>query len=47
MNRVAPELTYGVSALAQNNTNKVGDIKVYHAVELDKLVKRLQDIKRE
>ena len=31
VNRIAPELAYGVSALAQLNTNKVGEVTVYHA----------------
>ena len=42
VNRVAPELAYGVSALAQLNTNKVGEVTVNHAKELDKLVQRLK-----
>ena len=45
VNRVAPELAYGVSALAQLNTNKVGEVTVNHAKELDKLVQRLKMLK--
>ena len=45
MNRVAPELAYGVSALAQLNTSKVGEVTVNHAKELDKLVQRLKMLK--
>ena len=40
VNRVAPELAYGVSALAQLNTNNVGEVTVFHAKELDRLVQR-------
>ena len=47
MNRVVPELAYGISALAQHNANNVGEIQVFHAVEVDKLIKRLQDIKEQ
>ena len=45
VNRVAPELAYGVSALAQLNTNKVGEATVNRAKELDKLVQRLKMLK--
>ena len=45
MNRVVPELAYGVSALAQRNTNKVGEVTVHHATELRKLVRRLKVLK--
>ena len=45
VNRVVPELAYGVSALAQLNTNKVGEVTVHHGTELRKLVKRLKVLK--
>ena len=45
MNRIVLELAYGVSALAQLNTNKVGEVTVHHATELRKLVKRLKVLK--
>ena len=45
MNRVVPELAYGVSGLAQLNTNKVGEVTVHHATEMRKLVKRLKVLK--
>ena len=41
VDRVAPELAYGVSALAQHNTNQAGGINVHHAKELNRLVQRL------
>ncbi len=34
-------------ALAQHNTNHVGDIKIYLVMELAKLIKRLHDIKKD
>ena len=45
VNRVVPELAYGVSALAQLSTNKVGEVTVHHATELRKLIKRLKVLK--
>ena len=45
VNRVVPELAYGVSVLAQLNTNKVGEVTVHHATELRKLIKRLKVLK--
>ena len=45
VNRVLPELAYGVSAPAQHTTNLVGDVTTHHAKELDKLVQRAKDIK--
>lgn len=45
MNQVVSELAYGVSALAQQNTIKVGEVTVHHATELHNLVKRLNVLK--
>ena len=45
VNRVVPELAYGISALAQHNANKIGEVTTHHAKELDKLVQRVKDIR--
>ena len=42
---VVPELAYGVSANAQMNTTKVGEVTVHHATELRNLVRRLKVLK--
>ena len=42
---VVPELVSGVSALAQLNTNKGGDVMDRHASDVHKLVRRLKALK--
>ena len=45
--RVVLELACGVGALAQHNTNEVGDVRVHHAMQLDMLIRRAEEIKNQ
>ena len=44
VNRVVPELCYGISALAQKNTNQQGEVLALHAAALDELIDRIKSI---